>query len=83
MPVSFVLERSIDALLCGSSGWLKIPKGGSVRADWQPVKGCYRVTIDLTLTDELASEADVDQAIATNRTLIRDQLERPPRPRET
>jgi hypothetical protein len=44
-----------------------IPAGGNLRCDWLPGKGCYRLTIDVSIAAELGTTQDVAELIATNR----------------
>lgn len=52
-----VLNHAIDAVLGGSGGWFRIPRGGYVNVTWLSRKQAYRITIDLTAGHELSSEA--------------------------
>lgn len=76
MPVPSVLEAAIDALLAGSSAWLKIPAGGNLRCDWLTTKGCYRLTVDVALARELADVELVAISIAELRSTIEAELGR-------
>lgn len=76
VPVPFVLEAAIDALLGGSSGWFKIAAGGNMRCDWLTSKRCYRLTIDVAVADQLADQALVDATIAKLRADLSIEIER-------
>lgn len=58
IPIMTVLDAGIDAVLGGSFGYLRIPKGGYLNVAWLSKKECYRLTIDVTAghrIDEVAS----------------------------
>lgn len=57
VPVSFVLDVAIDAMLGGSAGWIHIPPGADLQVVWVQKKRCYRLTIDVTAGHELAAGA--------------------------
>lgn len=76
VPVPLVLDVAIDALLSGSSGYLKLPRGATMRCDWMPRAGCYRITLDVVPTGAIAERDLVADVLSANRARIDAYLER-------
>lgn len=70
-PILGVLEDAVDAVLFGSGGVFVVPAGGYLNVTWLTKKKCYRVTMDLAVSQP--EQRETPEAIGARRTLAWEQ----------
>ena len=73
-PVMAVLRVAQDSMIGGSSDWIHMPRGGKAACAYMPGKGCYRVTLDITVGHDFAEDSHIAGYVAETREMIRRQL---------